>query len=145
MVNSSHSPIYATLESREPDLVAPWAPPQTVFRSPARGQRGLMACQVNDADRTTVIPSRGMVHEGDLVSLGREANVGDPAAAFVNNLANGILQAVPPIGIVHHCQLAVGIRSGPANILQNLTGSATSRSEERRVGKECRSRWSPYH
>src|SRR2546427_11902001 len=24
-------------------------------------------------------------------------------------------------------------------------GSARSRSEERRVGKECRSRWSPYH
>ena len=23
--------------------------------------------------------------------------------------------------------------------------SATGRSEERRVGKECRSRWSPYH
>ena len=24
-------------------------------------------------------------------------------------------------------------------------GEATTRSEERRVGKECRSRWSPYH
>ena len=24
-------------------------------------------------------------------------------------------------------------------------GDATTRSEERRVGKECRSRWSPYH
>ena len=24
-------------------------------------------------------------------------------------------------------------------------GNATARSEERRVGKECRSRWSPYH
>ena len=24
-------------------------------------------------------------------------------------------------------------------------GKPTSRSEERRVGKECRSRWSPYH
>ena len=24
-------------------------------------------------------------------------------------------------------------------------GPATTRSEERRVGKECRSRWSPYH
>ena len=24
-------------------------------------------------------------------------------------------------------------------------GSVTARSEERRVGKECRSRWSPYH
>ena len=23
--------------------------------------------------------------------------------------------------------------------------SSTTRSEERRVGKECRSRWSPYH
>ena len=23
--------------------------------------------------------------------------------------------------------------------------AATTRSEERRVGKECRSRWSPYH
>ena len=25
------------------------------------------------------------------------------------------------------------------------TGAASPRSEERRVGKECRSRWSPYH
>ena len=25
------------------------------------------------------------------------------------------------------------------------SGSGKSRSEERRVGKECRSRWSPYH
>src|SRR5256885_6168826 len=25
------------------------------------------------------------------------------------------------------------------------TASSASRSEERRVGKECRSRWSPYH
>ena len=31
---------------------------------------------------------------------------------------------------------------------QNVIGAsvmALSRSEERRVGKECRSRWSPYH
>ena len=26
-----------------------------------------------------------------------------------------------------------------------LTGGTLLRSEERRVGKECRSRWSPYH
>ena len=25
------------------------------------------------------------------------------------------------------------------------TDAPTTRSEERRVGKECRSRWSPYH
>src|SRR2546430_15576732 len=37
-------------------------------------------------------------------------------------------------------------RDVPARIsLTNLTHREDSRSEERRVGKECRSRWSPYH
>ena len=30
-------------------------------------------------------------------------------------------------------------------VLTGLTESLRERSEERRVGKECRSRWSPYH
>ena len=29
--------------------------------------------------------------------------------------------------------------------LQTYSGAPLGRSEERRVGKECRSRWSPYH
>ena len=29
--------------------------------------------------------------------------------------------------------------------LQKLLRACEERSEERRVGKECRSRWSPYH
>ena len=33
---------------------------------------------------------------------------------------------------------------GPLNITQ-LMAVYSRRSEERRVGKECRSRWSPYH
>ena len=33
-----------------------------------------------------------------------------------------------------------GLRGRPA-----LSSIAAARSEERRVGKECRSRWSPYH
>ena len=33
------------------------------------------------------------------------------------------------------------VASGPAR----RAGAALTRSEERRVGKECRSRWSPYH
>ena len=40
----------------------------------------------------------------------------------------------------------------PANIDEVIVGNVlsagqtqTTRSEERRVGKECRSRWSPYH
>ena len=31
------------------------------------------------------------------------------------------------------------------NAVGTLGNAATNRSEERRVGKECRSRWSPYH
>ena len=31
------------------------------------------------------------------------------------------------------------------NVKVTITLSKASRSEERRVGKECRSRWSPYH
>ena len=38
---------------------------------------------------------------------------------------------------------------GPATVALALpllrNGTALARSEERRVGKECRSRWSPYH
>ena len=30
-------------------------------------------------------------------------------------------------------------------VVANRFASVASRSEERRVGKECRSRWSPYH
>ena len=37
---------------------------------------------------------------------------------------------------------------GPGNLTlaaKSRTGTGGERSEERRVGKECRSRWSPYH
>ena len=38
------------------------------------------------------------------------------------------------------------IESDEVSFLVNPVGTATNmRSEERRVGKECRSRWSPYH
>src|SRR2546430_2634853 len=33
----------------------------------------------------------------------------------------------------------------PANPSPLISGMTAHRSEERRVGKECRSRWSPYH
>src|SRR3712207_9164530 len=36
-------------------------------------------------------------------------------------------------------------REDDGDLFDALTDALTSRSEERRVGKECRSRWSPYH
>ena len=38
-----------------------------------------------------------------------------------------------------------GVASDQWKQALDSTKSKTSRSEERRVGKECRSRWSPYH
>ena len=36
--------------------------------------------------------------------------------------------------------------NGPLVVLEGVkNASFEERSEERRVGKECRSRWSPYH
>src|SRR2546425_12390393 len=36
-------------------------------------------------------------------------------------------------------------RGLPYSVLLDRRGRVIERSEERRVGKECRSRWSPYH
>src|SRR3712207_7003433 len=37
------------------------------------------------------------------------------------------------------------VPASSASTSEKETSSARNRSEERRVGKECRSRWSPYH
>ena len=51
-------------------------------------------------------------------------------------------RTVPPTIPVPLGELLV--KSAITNEKDNITTS-TWRSEERRVGKECRSRWSPYH
>src|SRR2546430_7938693 len=59
-----------------------------------------------------------------------------PGARLALSTENGeILGAVAPY--------APGSRSTTATV--PVPRSAIVRSEERRVGKECRSRWSPYH
>ena len=45
--------------------------------------------------------------------------------------------------------LIIGCSKNPPELMQlaqsSLDQNEEDRSEERRVGKECRSRWSPYH
>ena len=43
--------------------------------------------------------------------------------------------------LLEHCGAKVSLYDGK----EDLDTSSYKRSEERRVGKECRSRWSPYH
>ena len=47
-------------------------------------------------------------------------------------------------GNFYEAYIIVHPDSGIENMMQ-LKGKKLTRSEERRVGKECRSRWSPYH
>src|SRR5207245_5425196 len=57
----------------------------------------------------------------------------------------GVQTCALPISAIP--EAAVTSTKPPAPSERNSTSSAPSnnRSEERRVGKECRSRWSPYH
>ena len=75
-------------------------------------------------------------------AAGAEADPGDPAEVEISVLPEHRRRGVGRA-------LAAAVRealAGHAEIVQAETYSeAGVRSEERRVGKECRSRWSPYH
>src|SRR5690554_7901150 len=57
----------------------------------------------------------------------------------INNMDGGTIA----IGFASNPKEPGAVRGGP--MFEFLFGIDTLRSEERRVGKECRSRWSPYH
>ena len=61
-----------------------------------------------------------------------------------------------PNGVMANRDVSFSVREGEIHALMGENGAGKStlmkilfgdedRSEERRVGKECRSRWSPYH
>ena len=69
--------------------------------------------------------------------------------SMVSELANSaggvftvLFTIVMAVGMVRILSLAAGGRIDNTAVLQMVL---YNRSEERRVGKECRSRWSPYH
>src|SRR5256886_14588692 len=81
-----------------------------------------------------------------------------PPRAHGAPLAPAVLRATPadfvveedlgfaPAGSGQHLLLRVRKRNANTQwVARELARIAGCRSEERRVGKECRSRWSPYH
>src|SRR5450432_4362295 len=63
-----------------------------------------------------------------------------PIAKFLERNADG--------GIHHVCYEVADIIASRDTLVREgarVLGDGQPRSEERRVGKECRSRWSPYH
>src|SRR2546422_4057903 len=88
-----------------------------------------------------------------------EDGIRDVAVTGVQTCALPILPDMDIWDLKYHFELAVAVAS-PSCDVRPTTGGAVGweavqrggelvgwagRSEERRVGKECRSRWSPYH
>ena len=60
--------------------------------------------------------------------------------------SNGLFQYFPVLKIVVPMFSGIGTEGSNGSLFRNGWFQCFSvRSEERRVGKECRSRWSPYH
>ena len=93
---------------------------------------GTSETEVEQRKRAEAIAAAGLAAEGHLLRLWRQtAAAGDPTAvglyaADSRAELDALLQALP---LADWMQVMV----------------VPLRSEERRVGKECRSRWSPYH
>src|SRR2546422_9739134 len=69
-----------------------------------------------------------------------------PAAAGVTRRAEHLFEerTTLALGVARQQLVIEGVATDAKNpLLSELAGRL--RSEERRVGKECRSRWSPYH
>src|SRR3712207_9559138 len=97
--------------------------------------------------RTTLIPyttlyrSREVV--GAVAAAGKAVLCEKPLAADVAD-ARAMVTAAREAGVL--LGTAYDQRWHPAHVrLRELVPELGTRSEERRVGKECRSRWSPYH
>ena len=67
-----------------------------------------------------------------------------PGANSTNDYLN---QLAPPQPVTLVAGQEIGLNFDNADIYEfiQVVGGMLGRSEERRVGKECRSRWSPYH
>ena len=74
------------------------------------------------------------------------ATLGVPSASTLLGLLWVLPLVVCVTSVVHYLRIpSVPLTHPDIELLSGVLTPAVLRSEERRVGKECRSRWSPYH
>src|SRR2546428_5857070 len=66
----------------------------------------------------------------------------DVCSSDLNAIARTRAPSTVAVGATILCAAWIGLGLGHIQLLRQMH---SERSEERRVGKECRSRWSPYH
>ena len=70
-----------------------------------------------------------------LVTLTKNPHIPLPQVAYLHS----------DIETLERSDILADLRSGKYDVVVGINLLRLTRSEERRVGKECRSRWSPYH
>src|SRR2546430_7928274 len=116
----------------------------SAFRLPTRGEAAVRGAVLQDTAAPRALPqAKAAVDLGD--AFASVAEHVKPAVVFIKSerREHTTTRRLPPgfedfFQIPRRPQIEQGSGSG-------FIVSTDGRSEERRVGKECRSRWSPYH
>src|SRR2546421_9259915 len=118
--------------------------PMTPDTVPAAGPRPAIA-----GDMSAIVRHWArLAPEGEALRCGERAWTWAQLAGRVDRLT----RALAGLGVQAGQRIAVLDKNDPAHLEVTLAAAqggfvstGINRSEERRVGKECRSRWSPYH
>ena len=127
------------------DHPEPWLQFDAILERSLSYTDGLCALRVLNAWGIPTVNTAGVAETcGDKLATSaalRQAQVPQPRAvlAFTRESA---LQAIEALGYPVVLKPVVG---SWGRLLAKINDRDAARSEERRVGKECRSRWSPYH
>ena len=82
--------------------------------------------------------------EKNNANIGFEKQIWDAACVLWGHIPAAEYRKVI-VGLIFLRYISSAFEKRYEELLKEGDGFETTRSEERRVGKECRSRWSPYH
>src|SRR5256885_6567025 len=120
---------------------------QQVARGEVRDGQGITVAMIGEHELTLVIGTPqiiGLIRSGQAGSFSLEVMAAPSAADQTMPIKHRMhgTDGRQTDSQTQALDLLADLRSTPAGV---LSAKLNDRSEERRVGKECRSRWSPYH